>query len=131
MTDEHEKKLDNSKAWWPNVSYPERALESAKATQFIAYWIGGSYLVMGYLGSSSVDIIVGITIGILGLAIWKNFFWAVPIAATIGVLEAGTKIALLFSVGRFTGFIIAAVVLFYSFHGFRAWLALRKQSRDT
>ena len=87
-------------------------------------------MVIGYIGGSNVHMIIGILIGLLGLAIWKNLLWVVPIVASIGILEAGTKLALTLSVGRFNGLIVAAVVLFYSFHGFRAWLALRKLSQN-
>lgn len=130
MTDEKKEHKADSKFWWPNVSDPVDALERAQTTQFVAYWIGGSYMVLGYLGDSNSNIIMGAVIAIFGLAIWRNFLWAVPVVATIGIVEAGTKIALLISVGRVPGMFVAAIVLFYSFHGFRAWLALRKHSQN-
>ena len=131
VTNENKERKIESKFWWPNVSNSVDALESAKSTQFVAYWIGGSYLVLGYLGDLNSNIILGTVIAILGLAIWRNFLWAVPIVATIGVIEAGTKIALLISIGKASGIFVAAMLLLYSFHGFRAWLALRKHSQNS
>lgn len=130
MTDEKKEHKAGSKFWWPNVSNPVEALESAQTTQIVAYWIGGSYMVMGYLRDLSSNIILGAVIAILGLAIWRKFLWAVPVVATIGIAEAGTKIAVLISAGRVPGMFVAALILICSFHGFRAWLALRKHSRN-
>ena len=131
MSDEKQATKTGSKFWWPNVSEPADALACAKTTQFIAYWIGGSYVVLGYLGGSNSDIIIGIVIAALGLGVWRNFLWAVPIVATIGIIEAVGKIAMMAIVGRVSGSIIAIIVLLYSLHGWRAWLALRKQAKNS
>lgn len=132
MSDEKQATKTGSKFWWPNVSEPADALACAKTTtQFIAYWIGGSYVVLGYLGGSNSNIIIGIVIVALGLGVWRNFLWAVPIVATIGIIEAVGKIAMMATVGRVSGPIIAIIVLLYSFHGWRAWLALRKQAKNS
>ena len=130
MSDEKQATKTGSKFWWPNVSQPADALACAKTTQFIAYWIGGSYGVLAYLGGSNSNIIIGIVIAALGLGVWRNFLWAVPIISTIGIIEAGTKLALMAAVGRVSGPIIAIIVLLHSFHGLRAWLALRKQAKN-
>lgn len=128
MSEQQQKK---TKFWWPNVSEPDGALDVAKNTQFIAYWIGGSYIVLGYLGDSHTNIIIGIFIAVLGLGVWRNFLWLVPIISTIGIIEAGSKLFLSLMVGRASGLVIAVIVIIYSFHGWRAWLALRKQAKSS
>ena len=122
---------DRSKFWWPNVSMPDAALATAKGTQFIAYWIVGSYLVLGYLGSLTLNMVIGIIIAALGVGIWRNILWLVPIIATIGIIEAGSKIVLVLMAGRANGLIVAGLILLYSIHGWRAWLALREQRRNS
>ena len=131
MANEKEEVKGGSKFWWPNVSTPDAALATAKGTQFIAYWIGGSYLVLGYLGSLTSNLIIGIIIAALGVGIWRNILWLVPIIATIGIIEAGSKIVLVLMAGRANGLIVAGLILLYSIHGWRAWLALRAQRRNS
>lgn len=126
MSEQQEKK---TKFWWPNVSELDGALDVAKGIQFIAYWIGGSYIVLGYLGDSYTHIIIGIIVAVLGLGVWRNVLWLVPIISTIGIVEAGSKLFLSLMVGRASGLFIAVMVLIYSIHGWRAWLALRKQAK--
>ena len=121
---ENEKK--NSSFWWPSLSNLNEATETAKLCQFIAYWIGGSYLVLGYLGSDTSNIVVGIFIALMGIGILRNYFWLVPIVSSIGLLEASFKIVVVLSTGRVSGLIIAGFILIMSIHGWRAWLARRK-----
>ena len=132
LVSEQQRKTKNSSRFlWPNVSEPDDALDVAKGTQFIAYWIGGSYIVLGYLGDANTNIIIGIIIAALGLCVWRNILWLVPIISTIGIIEAGAKLSLLLMFGRASGLIIAGIVFLYSIHGWRSWLALRKQAKSS
>jgi len=131
MENEQQITKNGSGFWWPNVSKPTDALNCAKNTQFIAYYIGGSTILLGYMGGASTSIIIGIIIAALGIGLWKNLLWLVPIISTIGIIEAVGKISLMLTVGRLSGLFIASILLLYSIHGWRAWLALRKQAKKT
>tara|TARA_B100000780_G_C20955249_1_gene381135 strand:+ start:90 stop:467 length:378 start_codon:yes stop_codon:yes gene_type:complete len=121
---ENEKK--NSSFWWPSLSNLDEATETAKLSQIIAYWIGGSYLVVGYLSSDTSSIVAGVIMALMGIGILRNYFWLVPVVSSIGLLEASFKILIVLSTGRVSGLIIAGFILIMSIHGWRAWLARRK-----
>lgn len=129
MQEEKSKMEKGSQFWWPDVSKPDRAMASAKGTQFIAYWIGGSYLVMAYLSSENSNYVLGAICILLGIGIWRNLLWIVPVVSSLGVLEAGFKLVSVLSIGRVNGLIIAGMMLILSIHGWRGWLALRKQAK--
>lgn len=126
---EKKSKKKGSEFWWPDVSEPNGAMASAKATQFIAYWIGGSYIVMAYFSGINSNYIIGTICILFGIGIWRNLMWIVPIVSSIGLLEAAGKIVTVLSVGRVNGLIIGGIILIVSIHGWRGWIALRAQSK--
>ena len=105
-------------------------MASAKATQFIAYWIGGSYIAMAYFSGINSNYVIGTICILFGIGIWRNLMWIVPIVSSLGILEAAGKIVTVLSAGRANGLIIGGIILIVSIHGWRGWIALRKKKKN-